>query len=161
MAKRLTDQKKKKIIADYIENQNIRETSRINKVSTDTVRRLIAQNEDIARKLTQKKEENMLTTLEYMEKQHEAKKRIMDKILKGIEQKADNIDMFTNIKDLATAYGIIVDKELKSTELKQSKMDFAEINKGIQNIANLINNPVKERKEDEIDGWSLEKCKYL
>jgi transposase-like protein len=152
LAKRLTDQKKKKIIADYIENQNIRETSRINKVSTDTVRRLIAQNKDIARKLTQKKEENMLTTLEYMEKQHEAKKRIMDKILKGIEQKADNIDMFTNIKDLATAYGIIVDKELKSTELKQSKMDFTEINKGIQNIANLINNPVKERKEDEIDG---------
>lgn len=151
MAKRLTDQKKKKIIADYIENQNIRETSRINKVSTDTVRRLIAQNKDIARKLTQKKEENMLTTLEYMEKQHEAKKRIMDKILKGIEQKADNIDMFTNIKDLATAYGIIVDKELKSMELKQSKMDFTEINKGIQNIANLINNPVKERKEDEID----------
>lgn len=148
MAKRLRDEEKKKIIADYIENQNIRETSRINKVSTDTVRRLIAENKDIAQKLTQKKEENTLTTLEYMEKQHEAKKRIMDKILHGIEQKADNIDMFTNIKDLATAYGIIVDKELKSMELKQAKMDYTEINKGIQNIANLINNPIKERKED-------------
>lgn len=32
------------------------------------------------------------------------------------------------------------------------EVNYTEINKGIQNIANLINNPVKERKEDEIDG---------
>lgn len=31
------------------------------------------------------------------------------------------------------------------------EVNYTEINKGIQNIANLINNPVKERKEDEID----------
>lgn len=31
------------------------------------------------------------------------------------------------------------------------EVNYTEINKGIQNIANLINNPVKERKEDEIE----------
>lgn len=121
MADRLTDLQKKKIIADYVENQNYRETGRINSVSNDTVRRLVMENKEVVQKLSQKKEENTLTTLEYMEKQHETKKRIMDKILKGIELKADDIDVFTNIKDLATAYGIIVDKELKALELKQKR----------------------------------------
>lgn len=37
-------------------------------------------------------------------------------------------------------------------ELNPVFVNADEINKGIQNIANLINNPVKERKEDEIDG---------
>ena len=55
-----------------------------------------------------------------MQTQHETKKRILDKILKAIETKADDIDMFTNIKDLATAYGIILDKELKVLELKNN-----------------------------------------
>lgn len=125
---KLTDKQKKKIIADYIENQNIRETARINNVDKMTVKRLIDSNydEDLIQKATQKKQENTLSTLEYMEKQHETKKRIMDKILKAIEQKADNIDMFTNIKDLATAYGIIVDKELKALELKQKRQSNEE-----------------------------------
>lgn len=125
---KLTDKQKKKIIADYIENQNIRETARINNVDKMTVKRLIDSNydEDLIQKATQKKQENTLSTLEYMEKQHETKKRIMDKILKAIEQKADDIDMFTNIKDLATAYGIIVDKELKALELKQKRQSNEE-----------------------------------
>ena len=32
--------------------------------------------------------------------------------------------MFTNIKDLATAYGIILDKELKVLELQNAKRDM-------------------------------------
>jgi hypothetical protein len=36
-------------------------------------------------------------------------------------------------------------------ELNPVFVNADEINKGIQNIANLINNPVKERKEDEIE----------
>lgn len=134
MADRLTDLQKKKIIADYVENQNYRETGRINSVSNDTVRRLVMENKEVVQKLSQKKEENTLTTLEYMEKQHETKKRIMDKILKGIELKADDIDVFTNIKDLATAYGIIVDKELKALELKQKRESNEEDLQRVKNI---------------------------
>lgn len=123
MAK-LTDKQKKKIIADYIETQNYCETGRMNNVSDMTVRRLIESNEDVLEKVEQKKQENTQSTIEYMQTQHETKKRILDKILTAIEKKADNIDdMFTNIKDLATAYGIILDKELKVLEL----------NKGVEN----------------------------
>lgn len=120
---KLTDKQKKKIIADYIETQNYSETSRINNVNEKTVRRIIKEqnHQEMVEKAEQKKEENTQTTLEYMDKQHETKKRILDKLLKGIELKADDIDMFTSVKDLATAYGIIIDKELKALELKQKR----------------------------------------
>lgn len=118
---KLTDKQKKKIVADYIETQNYKQTGIKNKVDTETVRRVVKEDEKFAKKLERKKEENTQTTLEYMDKQHETKKRILDKLLKGIELKADDIDMFTNVKDLATAYGIIIDKELKALELKQKR----------------------------------------
>ena len=137
MADRLTDKQKKKIIADYIDTQNFRETSRINNVSDYTVRSLVKGNKDIAQKLAQKKEENTLTTLEYMNKQHQTKKRIMDKLLKAIEEKSDKIDMFTNIKDLATAYGIILDKELKVLELKYKKVEDTQLVK-VEELLNKI-----------------------
>ena len=118
---KLTDKQKKKIVADYIETQNYKQTGIKNNVDTETVRRVVKEDKEFAKKLERKKEENTQTTLEYMDKQHETKKRILDKLLKGIELKADDIDMFTNVKDLATAYGIIIDKELKALELKQKR----------------------------------------
>ena len=130
MAK-LTDKQKKKIIADYVDNQNYSETAKMNDVSVDTVRRLVLNDDEVVNNLKRKKEENTQSTIEYMQTQHETKKRILDKILKAIETKADNIDdMFTNIKDLATAYGIILDKELKVLELKRgsgSKEDLQKV----------------------------------
>ena len=130
MAK-LTDLQKNKIIADYVETQNYCETARMNDVDESTVRRIVKNedNEEITRKTEQKKQENIQSTIEYMQTQHESKKRILDKILKAIEEKADNIDMFTNIKDLATAYGIILDKELKFMEMQRGNANNEELNK--------------------------------
>ena len=51
------------------------------------------------------------------------KKRILDKLLKSMEVKAEELNKFTNIKDLATAYGIILDKELKMLELQKNNGD--------------------------------------
>ena len=53
-----------------------------------------------------------------MDSLKDRKKTIVDKLLKAIENKADNLDNFTNIKDVASAYGIIIDKELKLREIK-------------------------------------------
>ena len=128
MAK-LTDKQKKKIIADYVETQNYSETARRNNVADNTVRAIVNDNKNVAKKLEQKKQENTQSTIEYMQTQHESKKRILDKILKAIEEKADNIDMFTNIKDLATAYGIILDKELKVLEMQRGNANNEELNK--------------------------------
>lgn len=126
---RTNDLQKKKIIADYIETQNYSEVARMNNVSVNTVKSIVLADEETANKCKQKKEENTQSTIEYMQTQHESKKRILDKILKAIEEKADNIDMFTNIKDLATAYGIILDKELKFMEMQRGNANNEELNK--------------------------------
>lgn len=117
---RLTDKEKKKIIADYIETGNYSETGRMNGISDVGVRRIVEKDPEVSRMLEEKKLENTQSTIEYMQTQHETKKKILDKILKAIEEKADNVDMFTNIKDLATAYGIILDKELKVLEIQNN-----------------------------------------
>lgn len=154
----LTDKEEKKIIADFVETNNYSETGRLNNVSDKTVKRVIDRQDDkeMVKKVEEKKKENTISTLEYMDKQHETKKRVLDKLLRGIELKADdikNIDKM-NIKDLATAYGIILDKELKLKEIEQKlneNTNFDSINSMITNIANLINNPVEDRTEDNIN----------
>lgn len=150
MAEILNNKKKQKIIADYIETNNKSEAARMNNVSEATVRNVVKEygEDKVAKLFEQKKMENTQDTLEYMKEQHETKKRILDKLLKGIETKADDIDMFTNIKDLATAYGIIIDKELKSLELKLKSKENEEVEKKNGVIDELIGalNKAKENK---------------
>lgn len=121
MADRLTDLKKKQIIAYYVECQNYSETARKFNVSDKTVKRLTTKDENVTKKVEQKKEENTKSVLEAMEERKEKKIKILDKLLDAMENKAENIDMFTNVKDLATAYGIILDKEIKVKELSVKK----------------------------------------
>lgn len=148
MAK-LTDKQKKKIIADYVETQNFSETARMNGISDKTVKRIVdnMNNIDVVEKVEQKKQENTQSTIEYMQTQHESKKRILDKILKAIEEKADNIDKFTNIKDLATAYGIILDKELKVLELNRKNDNNEDLEK-VKDIMVSIRRIAEDDKKD-------------
>lgn len=152
MAK-LTDIQRKKIIADYIDNQNYSETARMNNISDKTVKRIIEKDTSLVKKVEEKKEENTKDILEYMDSIKERQKRIIDLSLEAIEEKLQNLDMFTNVKDIATVYGVIFDKALKYKEMKikNNEHNEDEINKSIQNIADLINNPVKNRTEDNID----------
>ena len=146
MAK-LTDLEKQQIIADYIETQNYSEVAKKYNRSVETIRNVVKDNEDVGKKLKQKKEENTQSTIEYMQTQHESKKRILDKILKAIEEKADNIDMFTNIKDLATAYGIILDKELKVLELNKKNDNNEDLEK-VKDIIVSIRRIAEDDKKD-------------
>ena len=151
---KVTEKEKIKIIAYYTECQNYSEVARKFKRSDFTIRKIIKENENqISKKIEQKKDECVETTLEHMEKQHELKKSVLDKLLKGIELKANDIKKMDkmNIKDLATAYGIILDKELKVLELKRNSGNIEnEINNNIMNIADLINNPVPNRSEEDV-----------
>ena len=125
MAKqKISDAKRKKIYADYINNQNKSETARMNNVSEFAVRDIIkkyqASGEDVTMKIEQKLNENTQNVIESMHEQQEIKKRVLNKLLRNIELKADeeNLDKMS-IKDLATAYGIILDKELKVLEIQR------------------------------------------
>lgn len=117
---KLTDKEKKKIIADYANNQNYCETARINNISEATVRRIIKNedNAEITNIVEQKKEENTKDILEYMDSIVDKQKKIIDLSLDALEKKLKNPDVFTNVKDIATVYGVIFDKALKSKEIK-------------------------------------------
>lgn len=121
MAKRLNDKEKKEIIAYYIECQNLRETARKFNVSPDTVKRLTKENTDIEQNLSQKKEENTKSILNKLDETKDKRINLLNKMIDKMEEKVDNVDMFTNVKDLATAYGIIVDKDMKFLELTKEK----------------------------------------
>ena len=146
MAKRLADKDKKKIIADYMENQNYSETARINNVGVNTVKRLILSqdNEEMARKSKEKKEENTKDILEYMDNIAEKQKKIIDLSLEVLEEKLANPDLFTNIRDVAIVYGTIFDKALKYKELQVKNGDN---NKN--NFANSLVELWKEREKNE------------
>lgn len=120
---RLNDKQKKKIIADYVNNQNYCETARINKVSETTVRRIIKSdnNKEITKLVEQKKEENTKGILEYMDFMADKQKEIIDLSMEALIKKLKKPDAFTTVKDIATVYGVIFDKAIKSEELKNKQ----------------------------------------
>ena len=114
---KLTDKQKKKIIADYVDNGNYSETARINNTTDKTVRTIIKDNKDMAlEKMEQKKQQNTKDILEYMEETKEKRKKVIDLCLEKMEERL-NKDELMNIKDIATAYGVLVDKSLKVNEM--------------------------------------------
>ena len=121
---KLTDKQKKKIIADYVDNNNYSETARMNNISETSVRSIVKVNAGITEKVEQKKEENSQDMFEYMKKKDDDKKRIVDLCFEALDKKLSNLDMFTNVKDIATVYGIIMDKELKFRELELRKQEI-------------------------------------
>lgn len=122
---KLTDKQKKKIIADYVETNNYCESARKNNVSEYTVRKLCKDenNKEVKKKLEQKKEENTKSMLEMISKTNTKRLSVISKLVDAIDNKADKIDAFTNVKDLASAYGILIDKELKFAEMQKLNLD--------------------------------------
>lgn len=145
---KLTDKQKKKIVADYIQTQNYRETARINNVDRETVKKLVNEDKDFAQKLAIKKEENTQDILEYMDSIKEKQKKIIDLSLQALEDKLKKPDMFTNVKDIATVYGVIFDKALKYKEIQLKSKENEETEKKNGVIDELIGalNKAKENK---------------
>lgn len=152
MASKLTDKQKKEVIADYIESQNYSETGRKFNMPESTVRNIVKQNknEEFTKKCEQKAQENEEDVLQAMEKRGKKKIELIDKIFKAMDGKLDNVDMFTNIKDLATAYGIIMDKELKRYELHLKNKELIGGNNNNVQRVQIINDLPK----DDVDGTS-------
>lgn len=140
-----TDKEKKQIIADYVECQNYSEVARKHNMSDNGVRAIIEKDKGLSKKLEQKNKENTEEVLEAMKKRSKTKIHLLDKIFEAMDGKLDNIDMFTNIKDLATAYGIIMDKELKIMELNLKKQEISQPAE-VQRIE-IVNDLPKEDEE--------------
>lgn len=120
---KLTDKQKKKIIADFVETNNYCETARRNNISETTARRICKDDNNIKEKVEQKKEENTKSMLEMISETNNKRLQVISKLVNAIDDKAEKIDAFTNVKDLASAYGILIDKELKFAEMQKLNLD--------------------------------------
>ena len=149
---KLTDKQKKKIIADYSENGNYSKTAEMNNVSRNTVKAIVLNNKEVADICHQKKLENTKEVLEAMKEKNNEKIQILDDIFKAMNKKLKKIDKYTNIKDLATAYGIIMDKELKIKELELQNKRDSNVKDAIANLpalADLIRITPEEKENSK------------
>ena len=108
MAERLTDKKKKKIVADYLETQSINATAKKNGVSWGTVRSVLDGMGEIEEKLEQKKEQNTVDILAYMEKQKGIVCEILEKGLAALNSPEKLAE--ASPSQITTALGTLIDK---------------------------------------------------
>lgn len=151
---KLTDKQKKKIIADYMENENYRETARINSVAVDTVRRIILKNknnQDFVKKSAEKKEENTKDILEYMDSIVKDQKEVINLSLQVLKDKLSNPDLFTNIRDVAIVYGTIFDKALKYKEMKLREEEMKYKNTTTQETLDKLDDLLEAQKNAYMD----------
>ena len=113
MAARLTDRQKKKIVADYLETESYNATAKINGVSDSTVKRVVQNCGDFAGKAEQKKKQNTLDMLAFMESRKGKMQDAIDLHLDALTSKK-KIDGAA-LAQIATSFGIIVDKATKNT----------------------------------------------
>lgn len=108
MAARLTDKRKKKIVADYLETGSYRATARKNRIADGTVKRIVLECSDIEQKVAQKKEENTADILAYMESQKELVCEIIGKGLAALNDPEKLAE--ATPAQITTALGTLIDK---------------------------------------------------
>lgn len=107
---KLSDKDKKRIIADRVNGAAYREIADKYHVSVTTIKRVCDADPDTAKRVTEKKEQNTMDMLAFLDSQ----KGRVQVLLEHIVEAMDNQDKLnrTNPRDLATALGIIIDKYL-------------------------------------------------
>jgi len=118
VAARLTDKQKKKIIADYVEQRSYNAVAKKHKVSATTVKNVVLKNVQIVGMCEQKREQNTLEMLEYMDSRKGEAQGIIDLYLKKLAD-PDKLEGAT-LAQIATALGIVVDKFTKTSEAYSS-----------------------------------------
>lgn len=108
MAARLTDKKKQKIVADYLETGSYRATAKMNGVADGTVKRIVLECGDIEQKIEDKKEKNTQDILDYMESKRDIVCKILDKGLAALNSPDKLAE--ASPAQITTALGTLIDK---------------------------------------------------
>lgn len=121
MAARLTDKQKKKIVADYLETESINAAAKKNGVSWDTAKRILEESGNVEQKLEEKKEQNTIDMLAYMDSRKEQAQSVIDAYLRELAN-PDKLAEAT-LSQIATALGIIVDKFTKGAVIGHTEIE--------------------------------------
>lgn len=105
---KITDEVRKKIIADYVDCENYSAVSRKYGISRTTVSNIVKSDGTICEKLHRKKEENTQSVIEYMGNKNSAVCELIDLYLDKLvsPQKMEK----ATLSQIATALGIVIDK---------------------------------------------------
>lgn len=120
MAARLTDKKKQKIIADYLDNQSYSATARMNGVTHQTVSRIIKESSEFSEKLRQKKADDTEDILAYMDSKRQAVCEIIETGLRVLPEKIENA---RTASEITTALGTLIDKFTMARNLAEKTED--------------------------------------
>lgn len=141
MRKRLTAKQKQRIIADYTTLGTYAAVARKYKISPHTVRDIVAADPTVADKCRQKKDESLEQVLTHLEKRAGKACDLIDVFMQYLEspQKLER----ANVRDLATALGIVVDKFTGTApEIDKMRAEIAKLNAAIRS-------PGKSDSEDD------------
>lgn len=105
---KLTDEVRKKIIADYVDCENYSAVARKYGVSRTTVSNIVNNDSAICEKLHRKKEGNTQSVLEYMDSKKDAVCELIDLYLGELVSPAKTEK--ATLAQIATALGIVIDK---------------------------------------------------
>lgn len=120
MAARLTDKQKQKIIADYVQSGSYNAVGKANNVAPNTVKKLVQENADIAKLCEQKKLENTVDILEYMD----SKRKVVCEIIEtGLRVLPDKIENARTASEVTTALGTLIDKFTMARNLAEKTED--------------------------------------
>ena len=113
MAPRLTDKQKKKIVADYLETESYNATAKLNGVADTTVKRVVEDCREFQQIAEQKKKQNTLDMLAFMDSRKKKMQEAIDMHLQALtdEEKIRS----AGLAQIATSFGIIVDKATRNT----------------------------------------------
>ena len=134
MAKRLTDRQKKQIIADYTESGSYAATGRKHQISATTVKKVVLADPDSVRKCDQKKEQNTLAMLDYMDgKQGEAQAFVTACLAEML--KPGRLEV-ARLSEITTAMGTTIDKFANLGRVNESALSkLDELIEGINGAA--------------------------
>ena len=106
--RKLTDRQKKQMIVDRAEGMTFQSIGDKYGVTETTVRRVCKADPETSKLVEEKKEQNTLDMLQFMEEQKPKIQQLLKHIVEALDDPAKLAR--TNPRDLATAYGIIYDK---------------------------------------------------
>lgn len=112
MAK-LSDKDKKKIMVDSANGMSERQIAAKYHVSNATIHRVLAGNPETKQIVAQKKEQNTLEMLEFMDAQRGRAQELLTAIVDAMNDPEKLAK--ANVRDLATAFGIIADKFIQAS----------------------------------------------
>ena len=118
-AQKMSEKKRKKIIADWALEGSYRAAARKNNVSPSTVRRLVLAEPELAEAARDKKRAHARDMLSYMDGKRDA---VCDIIGLGLEELSDPDRLkAAGIRDIATTMGILIDKWTRAQQTAQGK----------------------------------------